>query len=462
MERPNIILFNCDDLGYGDLGCYGSPVNRTPVLDKIAREGIRFTDFYMASPVCSPSRGALMTGCYPPRIGFGEFDGQWVLFPGQPYGIHEEEKTLPQLLRDQGYATKIIGKWHCGDQKEFLPTNRGFDEYYGLPYSNDMGRQMNPNGLSPWPPLPLIRDDEVIQEQPEQASLTERYTEEAVRFVRDKREGPFFLYFAHMYVHVPLFVPPRFLKASQNGGYGGAVEHIDWTAGVILDELERLGLTENTLVIFTSDNGSRARDEGGSNAPCRGTKGTTWEGGQRVPCLVKWPKGIPGGRVSSEIVSSMDFLPTLVSLAGGEAPKDRTIDGLDLSNLWTGKTEVSPRKTMAYYKRNDLQAVRRGDWKLHIHRTEDGQVKELYHLTEDQGESRNLYDSHPDVAADLEALAEEFRRELGDELTGTKGSGVRPKGRVENPVPLTAYREDHPYMIAMYDLADAHSKIMAG
>ena len=219
MTRPNIILINCDDLGYGDLGCYGSERNETPALDRMAAEGVRFTDFYMVSPVCSPSRGAMMTGCYPPRIGFGEFGGDLVLFPGHAYGLHKDERTLPQLLREAGYRTMLIGKWHCGDQPEFLPTERGFDEYYGLPYSNNMGRQV---GREAFPPLPLLRGKDVIQEQPDQSGLTERYTEEAVRFLRDNRERPFFLYLAHMYVHLPLFVPERFLDASRNGGYGGA------------------------------------------------------------------------------------------------------------------------------------------------------------------------------------------------------------------------------------------------
>lgn len=459
MEKPNIILINCDDLGYGDLGCYGSELNRTPYLDRLAAEGKRFTDFYMSSPVCSPSRGSLMTGCYPPRIGFGEFDGEIVLFPGQAYGIHEQEKTLPQYLKELDYDTKIIGKWHCGDQKEFLPTERGFDEYYGLPYSNDMGRQEGNEGA---PPLPLIRNKEVIQEQPEQSTLTERYTEEAVGFIREKKEKPFFLYMAHMYVHVPLFVPPRFLKASRNGGYGGAVEHIDWTTGVIMDELDRLGLTDNTIIIFTSDNGSRARDEGGSNAPCRGTKSTTWDGGLRVPFIVRWPGGIQADTVSSELITSMDLLPTLVSLAGGEVSGERKIDGIDMSDYLTGKESRSPRKLFAYYNANSLHALRRGEWKLHFYRKADGEVKELYNLKEDVGEKNNLYTAHPGIVAELNALADDIRRDLGDDRLAVKGGGVREKGVAKDPRPLTQYDPDHPYMIAMYDLADAHSKVIAG
>jgi len=459
MQKPNIILINCDDLGYGDLGCYGSDLNNTPYLDRLAAEGMKFTDFYMASSVCSPSRGAMMTGCYPPRIGFGEFEGECVLFPGQPYGIHEKEKTLPQYLKDLGYSTKIIGKWHCGDQMEFLPTSRGFDEYYGLPYSNDMGRQ---EGAINAPPLPLLRDKEVIQEQPEQSTLTERYTEEAVRFMRDHESDPFFLYFAHMYVHVPIFVPPRFLNNSKNGGYGGAVEHIDWTTGVIMHELEALGLAENTIVIFTSDNGSRARDEGGSNAPCKGTKATTWEGGLRVPCIVRWPNTISPKQTSSEIVSSIDFLPTLVNLAGGETLSDAKTDGFDFSELLLGKTAESPRKVFAYYNKNNLHAIRKDDWKIHYYRQADGEVKELYNLKEDVGEIKNLYRDHPEIVVELDILAEEVRKDLGDERMKISGTGVRKKGKIDNPKPLTQYLPDHPYMIAMYDLADAHSKVISG
>jgi len=273
--KANIILMNCDDLGYGDLACYGSPCNSTPHLDRLAAEGMRFTDFYMASPVCSPSRGAMLTGCYPPRIGFGSFDGRGVLFPGDPIGLNPSEITIAALLRDAGYATKIVGKWHCGDQPEFLPTRHGFDSYYGLPYSNDMGRQKVDDK---WPPLPLLRDEEVMQEQPDQSGLTERYVEESLRFIREQRQRPFFLYLAHMHVHLPIYAPARFLRESRNGAYGAAVACIDWAAGVIMAELRRLGLEDNTMVIFTSDNGSRCRGEGGSNGVLRGIKTTTWEG----------------------------------------------------------------------------------------------------------------------------------------------------------------------------------------
>lgn len=453
IAKPNIVLINCDDLGYGDLGCYGSTLNRTPAIDRMAEEGLRFTDFYMASPVCSPSRGAMMTGCYPPRIGFGDFGGAWVLFPGHPYGLHEDEHTLPQLLRDAGYRTKLVGKWHCGDQPGLLPTDRGFDEYYGLPYSNDMGRQV---GREAAPPLPLMRDGEVVEQQPDQRGLTERYTEECVRFIRGNRDRPFFLYLAHMYVHVPLFVPDRFMKQSKNGAYGGAVEHIDWTLKLLMHELKEQKMDDNTIVIFTSDNGSRARDEGGSNAPLRGLKGETWEGGLRVPCLIRWPGHIQPGRTCRELATAMDLLPTLLGLAGGETPADRTIDGKDLSCLLFDAHAASPREVFYYYMKNNLEAVREGPWKLHV-RKRGEVIRELYHLETDPGESENLADREPGVIKRLEARLEEARAELGDEATGRVGAGVRPKACVADSRPLTEYREDHPYMIALYDLADGQT-----
>ncbi|MFP4380635.1 MAG: sulfatase [Candidatus Sumerlaeia bacterium] len=454
LDRPNIILVNCDDLGYGDIGPYGSKRNKTPYLDRMAEEGTVFTDFYMASPVCSPSRGGMLTGCYPPRIGFDNFNGAWVLFPGYDCGLNPKEVTFARILKDQGYATKHVGKWHCGDQPEFMPTRHGFDSYYGLPYSNDMGHQL---GREHMPPLPLLRDEEVIQEQPDQVGLTERYVEECVRFIRENKDEPFLLYFAHMYVHLPIYTPDRFMRESENGVYGAAVACVDWSIGVLMDELKRQGIEKNTLVIFTSDNGSRARDEGGSNDPLRGTKGTTWEGGQRLPFVAWWPDTVPAGRRNSSITASIDFMPTFAKLAGGEAPKDRTIDGKDISELLLGKTEESPRDTFFYYAGSHLDAVRKGKWKLfigHNWRSEEV-VCELYDLENDIAETTDVSEQHPDVVKELQGMLEACKQDLGDARTGVEGQGRREIGRVENAKPLTEYNEDHPYIIAMYDIGNA-------
>jgi arylsulfatase A len=456
-RRPNVVLINCDDLGYGDIGCYGSTLNATPTIDRMADEGLRFDDFYMASPVCSPSRAALLTGCYPPRIGFGSFDGLPVLFPGQAMGLPPTEISLGRLLSDAGYRTQMVGKWHCGDQFEFLPTNHGFDHYFGLPYSNDMGRQVPMEGWDipfEYPPLPLLLDDEVIQQQPDQAALTERYVDESVRFIRDCAGGgtPFFLYLAHLYVHVPIYVQERFARESRNGPYGAAVACIDWAAAVLLHELAELGLDEDTIVIFTSDNGSRAVD-GGSNQPLRGTKGTTWEGGMRVPGIVRWPGRIAPGRVSTEVATAMDLYPTLAGLCGATLPGDRTIDGRDISALWFDEDARSPHDVFLYYWMDDLEAVRAGRWKLHLAKHGTTFLR-LHDLEADRGEATDVQADHPDVVAELLAHAEAARVSLGDALTERVGADVRPVGRVDDPRPLTTYDPDHPYVVAEYDLPD--------
>jgi arylsulfatase A-like enzyme len=465
-------------MGYGDLGCYGSEINRTPHLDRMAAGGLRFTDFYMASPVCSPSRGGMLTGSYPNRIGFDLFDGLPVLFPGSSRGLHPDEKTFATLLKDAGYATALVGKWHCGDQKPFLPRNHGFDQYFGIPYSNDMGRQVvttpkkwikdfedwvntdygcgeNPEEWQ-YPPLPLMRNDEVVQEQPDQAALTERYVAECVDFIRSKKDQPFLLYFAQMYVHLPIYTPEKFLKNSKNGRYGAAVEHVDWSVAVILDELKRQGLEENTLVIFTSDNGSRARDEGGSNGPLNGTKATCWEGGQRVPCIMRWPGQIPKGVECRDISTAMDFLPTFCELAGVEVPSDRTLDGKSLVESFAdGVRKDETYDAFYYFHRGILQAVRKDTWKLHFYREKVGAVQELYALDTDVGETRNVIEDHPEIVKALTELADRARAELGDRELGIKGKGCRPQGIHGPNLPLTRFDSDHPYFIAEYDLADA-------
>ncbi len=452
MRKPNVILINCDDLGYGDLGCYGSTRNQTPAIDSLADAGIRFTDFYMASPVCSPSRGAMLTGCYPPRINFDTFgeEQRWVLFPGMAEGLSPDEYTIANLFKDCGYKTKMVGKWHCGDQKEFSPVNYGFDSYYGLPYSNDMGRQVNRHEF---PPLPLMRNAEVIQEQPDQTSLTERYTEEAVSFIRDAYENDeqYFLYFAHMYVHQPIYVPDSFLRRSRNGRYGAAVECIDWSLSVILKELKERNVLDDTLIIFTSDNGSRTSGEGGSNGILRGIKGQSWEGGMRVPFIASWPAVIEKGLESDKLVSSIDLLPTFAALLDQPLPSERKIDGIDQSNLLLNPDSESNRKTFFYYKMDRLEAVRFNEWKLHISKDMESE-RSLYDLSKDPGETHNVYDDFPKIAEKLHILAELCIEELGDAYTGVRGNARRPCGTVDTAEPLTFYDSDHPYIIAEYDL----------
>lgn len=459
-ERPNVILINCDDLGYGDLGCYGSALNKTPALDTLAAEGMRFTSFYQGSPVCSPSRGALLTGCYPPRIGFGTFEGMPVLFPGQAVGLPPTEISIARVLRNAGYRTQMVGKWHCGDQQEFLPINHGFEHYFGLPYSNDMGRQANHPDVIPMPPpLPLLMDGEVVEQQPDQSSLTERYVQEAVKFMRDAKDSPFFLYLAHMYVHVPIYVKDEYLANSQNGPYGAAVESIDWATKVIMRELHSLGLDDNTIVIFTSDNGSLGERTiygtdvpgGGSNAPLRGSKAQTWEGGLRVPAILRWKNKVGPGQVIDTLLTSMDLYPTIARFCGAEIPTDRVIDGKDVSHVWLGESTQSPHETFAYYQGDSLEAIRDSRWKLHFAKLKND-INELYDLQNDVSESVNVYSDHPDVVARLTEAADVWRRDLGDARTGVKGNGTRPIGRVSNPTPLTEFDPNYPYFMAEYDL----------
>tara|TARA_B100001029_G_scaffold48762_1_gene38851 strand:+ start:15531 stop:16934 length:1404 start_codon:yes stop_codon:yes gene_type:complete len=460
-SKPNVIIIFADDLGYGDLGCYGSKINQTPTLDKMADEGKKFSNFYVSSPVCSPSRASLMTGCYPQRISFGTFDGLRVLFPGQGIGLSNEEKTVAKIFKESGYSTKIIGKWHCGDQEEFLPTNHGFDSYFGIPYSNDMGRQVKikdyiPNDsslhkITEWdrPPLPLVRDKEVIQEQPDQRSIAERYTEDAVKFMRENKETPFFLYLAHMQVHLPLYAAEKFVKESKNGDYGACVASIDWSTKVIFDELKELGIDENTIVIFTSDNGSRLQNQGGSNGNLRGGKGQTWDGGQRVPCIIRWPGKINEGQQTDALSTTMDFLPSITKLIGGDLPSKK-IDGVEMSDLFFSNENSSKRDSFLYYNEDELEAIRYKNWKLHF-KKEDKLINELYDLESDISEKVNLYSSHKEIVSKLSILADEFRKSLGDKYLDIKGEEVRPANRVDNPKPLTEYDENHPYMYAEYD-----------
>lgn len=452
-NKPNVILINCDDMGYGDLGCYGSEKNDTPAIDRLAGNGMKFTDFYAASPLCSPSRGALMTGCYPPRISFGSFDGYAVLFPGQGVGLNKNEYTIGNLFKNNGYATKIVGKWHCGDQKEFLPINFGFDEYFGLPYSNDMGMQANTQNrkVRKHPPLPLIENGEVIEEQPDQRGLTERYVEHSLRFIRNNKEKPFFLYLAHMHVHLPLYASMEFVKKSRNGDFGACMASVNWATNCIVKELEKLNLIDNTIIIFTSDNGSKNAN-GASNGKLRGSKGSTWEGGQRVPCIIYWKNKIKPGSVCSHVASNIDFLPTFSAILNDDKVKDVKIDGKDISPLFSNENADVPN-VFFYYLREQLQAVRKGSWKLHFYK-DDEKVNLLYNLEEDISEQNNVYDKYPEIVKELSKLADEKRNEIGDSFLNIKGSEVRNIGRVKNPKPLTSYDENHPYIVLMYDKED--------
>ena len=432
-ERPNIIFINIDDLGYADIGPYGSTLNRTPHLDRMAAEGRKLTCFY-AAPVCSPSRAALMTGCYPKRA----LSIQHVLFPGNDMGLDPGEVTIAELFKQQCYVTGCVGKWHLGDQPEFLPTRQGFDEYFGLPYSNDMGPAADgvKSNLgapipeprkNPQPPLPWLRNETVLQRvlADDQTTLVARYTEEAVRFLKQHQREPFFLYLPHSAVHFPIYPGAAFQGKSNNGIYGDWVEEVDWSVGQVLDTVRELNLAEKTLVIFTSDNGGTKR---GLNTPLRGNKGSTWEGGLRVPTIAWWPETIPAGTATDAITSMMDILPTVVRLAGGTAPTDRTIDGHDIWPLLTGTPGAkSPYEVFYYYRGLNLQAVRQGDWKLHLAKGE------LYNLAADISESTNIAADQAEVASRLRALAEAMEDDLG--LSGI-GPGCRPLGKVADARPL--------------------------
>lgn len=439
--QPNLVVIFCDDLGYGDLGCYGSEKNRTPNVDQLARTGIKFTDFYSSSPVCTPSRSSLMTGCYARRVGMHEdYTGHWVLIPRSRRGINPEELTVAEALQSVGYATACIGKWHLGDQPEHLPTQHGFDFYFGIPYSNDMQSKRRGD-----PPLPLVEQAAVIEAPVDQSTLTKRYTEAAIAFITENKTKPFFVYLPHTFPHLPLFASPDFLGKSANGRYGDSVEEIDWSTGQILASLDRLGIADNTLVIFTSDNGSNGRN-GGSNQPLSGAKGSTMEGGMRVPMLAKWPGQIKPGSVCNELATTMDLLPTFCKLAGAKMPKQK-IDGFDITNLLLGSDGAkSEYESFLYYRRRQLQAIRMGDWKYHlpleaIHpnwttpKTEGpGRSAKLVNLKDDPAELNDVSKANPDVVATMQAIARKTIEELGDD--SNQGTEQRPALTLETSRPM--------------------------
>jgi arylsulfatase A len=422
-SRPNFIVILIDDMGYGDIEPYGSKVNRTPNLNRMAAEGMKLTSFY-AAPVCTPSRAQVMTGCYAKRVSLPA-----VLPPSCSIGLNPEEKTVARLLKDRGYATMCIGKWHLGDQPEFLPTRHGFDHYVGLPYSNDMGGagKKATEGKGKRPPLPLLRDEKVVEAPADQDKLTALYTREAVSFIQANQNKPFFLYFPHTAVHVPLHPGKDFDGKSGNGRFADWVAEVDWSVGQVLQTLRDLNLDRNTLVLFTSDNGPWLTQgkAGGTAGPLRGGKGSCWEGGVREPMLAWWPGRIAAGSSCDAVTSETDILPTLVKMAGGTVPADRKIDGLDVWPLLAGQTRESPREALFYFNGGHLEGVRSGPWKLLNQR--------LYNLDKDIGETTDVANQNTDVVKRLQSLIAKMDADLG--VSG-KGPGVRPNGKVATPKPL--------------------------
>lgn len=402
---PNFIVIFADDLGYGDLGCYGHPTIRTPNLDRMATEGMRLTQFYAAASVCTPSRAALLTGRYPIRSGMCS-DHRRVLFPDSASGLPETEITLAEALRTKGYATGCVGKWHLGHLKPFLPTSNGFDSYYGIPYSNDMK------------PCPLMRDEETLEEPVDQTTLTRRYTEEVVKFIRSNRDKPFFMYYAQTFPHVPLFASAKFLNTSARGLYGDVVEELDWSVGEIFRALRELELDAHTLVMFTSDNGPWLimGNNGGSAGLLREGKGSTWEGGVREPMIAWWPGRIQAGAIRHDIGSTMDIYATCLALAGVDPSGDRVVDGVDLSPVLFSRGP-GERDSIVYYRGAQIKAVRQGPWKMHLE-TQSGYRGDpperhdpplLFHLEHDPSERHNVADKHPEVIAKLQAVIEAHR-----------------------------------------------------
>lgn len=441
-RKPNIVLILADDLGYGDIGPFGSKKNRTPHLDRLAEEGAKLTSFY-AAPVCTPSRAQVLTGSYAKRVSLPN-----VLRPAAPIGLSKDEPTLGTILKSQNYATIAIGKWHVGDHPDFLPAAHGFDRYFGLPYSNDMGREPGHPRRFNNPPLPLVKDTEVLQTVTpgDQKALTARYTETAVDFIRENKDRPFFIYLPHTAVHVPLHPGKDFQGKSSNGLYGDWVEEVDWSVGQITATLRELDLTENTLIVFTSDNGPwlTQADQGGEAGPLRGGKGGTFEGGVRVPTIASWPGKIPAGTTIDAITGNIDLLPTFAKLTGAALPANHKIDGKDLSPLLLGKTTSAARDTHYYFSGNTLQAVRSGPWKYAIARQNENTGRPdpdarkpftptLYNLETDLAETTDVAAGHPEIVARLKSLVDEINADLG--TTGA-GPGVRPPGRVEKPVGL--------------------------
>lgn len=464
--RPNVVLIFVDDLGYGDLGCFGARDIKTPNIDRLAEQGTRFTSFYVAQPVCTASRTALLTGCYPNRLSMAG-----ALNHTSTVGIHPQETLLSDLCKMQGYVTAVYGKWHLGHHPPFLPTRRGFDEFLGIPYSNDNG-PLHPvtKGI---PPLPLYENESIVEHDPDQSQFTRRITERAVGFIEANKDRPFFLYVPHIMPHVPIFASEKFRGSSQRGLYGDVVQELDWSVGEIMKALEKHRLDERTLVIFASDNGPFLSygEHAGSAGALREGKLTTFEGGVRVPCIMRWPGKISAMRVCDELVATMDLFATLTNLIGAKLPERKT-DGIDVMPLLFGEKNDKGREVFWYYSGDELHAVRQGNWKLHVPHeyltvaaepgvkgkpSNFGKLKPesielsgirgiatrhgyrfekiglaLYNLADDPGEKHNLAEKYPDVVQRLQAIVAKARADLGDSLTKTRGPNVRPSGDVKS------------------------------
>jgi arylsulfatase len=459
INLPNIVLIFMDDMGYGDLDAYGSIHYTTPNLNKLAAEGMRFTNFYAAQPVCTASRAGIMTGCYPNRVGL-----VGALFPKAAIGLNSREETIPEVLKKKGYKTGMVGKWHLGDAEKFLPLQHGFDEYFGIPYSNDMW-PVNYDGApvtdtttlrGKFPPLPLIEGNQparFIKNLEDMSAITTRYTQKAISFIERHKTGPFFLYLAHSMVHVPLAVSKKFEGKSRQGLFGDVMMEVDWSVGEVLKTLKKDGIEKNTLVIFTSDNGPWLifGDHAGSAGGLREGKQTVFEGGQRVPAIMKWPAVISPGTVNNKLACAIDLLPTFAAITGASLPTEK-IDGVNILRLLKGDEVANPRTHLFYYyNKNSLKAVREDQWKLVLpHRyesyqnslpgkggfpgkkTADSTGLALYNLGRDPGERYDVKEQNPEVVRNLMLLVEEARFDLGDDLTGREGRNRRAPGKLKN------------------------------